>query len=186
VKGLRTSANVMGTSHAVAIYQASQATYDLFDKSIVLYQGRQIYFGSARNAADYFDRMGWEKPARMTTGDFLTSVTNPTERRPKPGYESRVPRTPEEFEKFWLASEECKSSMRELEAQTAVDAQESALEHFHAHHNRAQSKHARPKSAYRISVAAQIRLCIRRAYQRMWNDKPTTMSKVISALHLIQ
>lgn len=42
VKALRISADLLGPSHLVAIYQASQAIYDLFDKVIVLYEGREI------------------------------------------------------------------------------------------------------------------------------------------------
>ena len=46
----------------VAIYQASQGIYDLFDKAIVLYEGRQIYFGPADEAREYFEGMGWYCP----------------------------------------------------------------------------------------------------------------------------
>jgi ATP-binding cassette, subfamily G (WHITE), member 2, PDR len=181
VRGLRTSADVTGTSHAVAIYQASQSTYDLFDKATVLYQGRQIYFGPARHAPAYFERMGWQRPSRMTSGDFLTSVTNPTEREARPGFDTKVPRTPEEFEKYWLESPERKACMQELETSISDPSSgDAALKQIQEHHYRTQSKHSRHASPYRISVPAQIRLCIRRCFQRMWNNKPQTMSKVIA------
>lgn len=41
-RSLRMSSNLGGSVHAVAIYQASQAIYDEFDKAVVLYEGRQI------------------------------------------------------------------------------------------------------------------------------------------------
>ena len=50
VRALRTSTDVIGPSHVLAIYQASQAIYDLFDKTIVLYEGREIYYGSTKAA----------------------------------------------------------------------------------------------------------------------------------------
>lgn len=99
----------------MAIYQASQAIYDLFDKAVVLYEGRQIYFGPAAEAKDYFERMGWLCPQRQTTGDFLTSVTNPQERQIRPGMENRVPRTPEEFETYWLNSPEYRALKEQIE-----------------------------------------------------------------------
>ena len=103
-KSLRVSANLTGSCHAVAIYQASQAIYDVFNKVIVLYEGREIFFGPCNQARNYFTEMGWTCPARQTTGDFLTSVTNPQERTPREGMEDQVPRTPEEFEQYWKQS----------------------------------------------------------------------------------
>ena len=181
VRGLRTSADVTGTSHAVAIYQASQSVYDLFDKATVLYLGRQIYFGPARCASAYFESMGWQRPPRMTTGDFLTSVTNPTEREPRPGFEAKVPRTPEEFEKYWLESPERRACMQQLEVAISDPSfGDAALQEIQEHHYRTQSKHSRHTSPYRISVPAQIQLCIGRSLQRMWNDKASTISKVMA------
>ena len=58
-KTLRLCADVFGTASAVAIYQAPQAAYDLFDKVIVLYKGRQIYFGKASEARLYFEGLGF-------------------------------------------------------------------------------------------------------------------------------
>ncbi|KAK9388454.1 P-loop containing nucleoside triphosphate hydrolase protein [Lipomyces mesembrius] len=87
IQALRIASNVGGITQAVAIYQASQAIYDIFDKAIVLYEGRQIYFGCANSAKDFFTSMGYYCPARQTTGDFLTSITNPSERQTREGFE---------------------------------------------------------------------------------------------------
>ena len=183
VRGLKTSAEIMGLNHAVAIYQASQATYDMFDKVTVLYQGRQIYFGPTESASHYFEAMGYVRPSRMTTGDFLTSVTNPTERRAAKGYELRVPRTPEDFESYWLNSLEYKQCLEELANIQKNDAEgAAALSSFKEFHEGVQSKLTRGGSPYRISVPMQIRLCSKRSYQRMWNDKPSTISKVVAQI----
>ena len=183
VRGLKTSAEVMGLTHAVAIYQASQATYDLFDKVTVLYEGRQIYFGPTESASQYFETMGWQRPARMTTGDFLTSVTNSIERKARKDYESRVPRTPEDFERYWLHSLEYSQCLEELACTRKTDAEgAAALAAFRSFHEGVQAKYTRPQSPYRLSVPMQIRLCIRRAYQRMWNDKSATISKFMTQI----
>jgi ATP-binding cassette, subfamily G (WHITE), member 2, PDR len=75
--------------------------YDLFDKAIVLYEGRQIYFDPTNAAKPYFENLGFLCPQRQTTGDFLTSVRNLQDRKPRNGYENRIPRTPDEFERCW-------------------------------------------------------------------------------------
>ncbi len=183
VRSLRIAADIFGTTQAVAIYQASQSIYDIFDKAIVLYEGHQIYFGPANTARAYFENMGWYCPPRQTSGDFLTSVTNPQERQPREGYEDRVPRTPDEFERYWLHSEEfkaCKQDIAEAEEDNPVGG--GALEAFRESHRQAQAKHVRPKSPYTISIPMQVKICTTRAYQRLWNDKASTLSVIIGQI----
>jgi ATP-binding cassette, subfamily G (WHITE), member 2, PDR len=176
VRSLRLAADFAGLTSLIAIYQASQAIYDLCDKAIVLYSGRQIYFGPCDEARAYFEEMGWYCPPRQTTGDFLTSVTNPRERQPREGYEDKVPRTAEEFEKYWLESPQFKASRNETDkAEQEEGSGEAALELFRESHQQMQAEHVRPKSPYVISIPMQIRVCVKRAYQRLWNDKASTM-----------
>jgi ATP-binding cassette subfamily G (WHITE) protein 2 (PDR) len=105
-KSLRMSSDYFRVSSVVAIYQAPQAAYDVFDKVSVLYDGQQIFFGKTTTAKDYFVRMGWHCPEQQTVPDFLTSVSSPSERRPTAGYESQVPTSAEEFAAVWRASPE--------------------------------------------------------------------------------
>ncbi|KAL5606923.1 hypothetical protein BROUX41_003299 [Berkeleyomyces rouxiae] len=179
VQSLRFAADFGGGTHLVAIYQASQAIYDLFDKAVVLYEGRQIYFGPASTAKDYFERMGWFCPARQTVGDFLTSVTNPGERQAREGYENRVPRTADDFERYWLESPEYKTLIGELdtyEQANPIDAHGAGFQDMHQGKNKSQMKHVRPGSPYLISMGMQVRLNTKRAYQRMWNDSASTIT----------
>ncbi len=76
----------------------------VFDKVALLYEGRQIFFGHKDSAKQYFTDMGYHCPDRQTTADFLTSLTNPAERIVQPGFENRVPRTPDEFAETWAKS----------------------------------------------------------------------------------
>lgn len=167
VKSLRMSANLTGSCHGVAIYQASQNIYDVFDKVIVLYEGREIYFGPCNQAEKYFTDMGWYNPPRQTTGDFLTSITNPQERKAREGMERQVPRTPEEFERHWKGSPEYAALLREIEEHEAENPIGGhADQELHDKKRFAQARHVRGKSPYIISVPMQIRLCTKRAYQR--------------------
>ena len=115
-KNLRMGAQYMGTTACVAIYQAPGAAYDLFDKVCVLYEGEQIFFGRTTDAKRFFTDMGFDCPDQQTTPDFLTSLTSPTERRAKEGWEKKVPKTPQEFAQRWKDSEEYKRLLEEVEA----------------------------------------------------------------------
>jgi ABC-type multidrug transport system ATPase subunit len=169
-KALRISANLTGSCHAVAIYQASQAIYDVFDKVIVLYEGREIFFGPCGAARDYFIDMGWECPPRQTTGDFLTSVTNVQERKAREGMENRVPRTPDEFEAYWKKSSQCGTLAKDIaQYRKEYPLGGSAGQDFDETKRLRQAKHVRPKSPYVISIPMQVRLCVKRAYQQYIN-----------------
>lgn len=182
VQTLRQAADITGSTHGVAIYQASQAIYELFDKAVVLYEGRQIYYGSARSAKSFFERQGWYCPPRQTTGDFLTSVTNPAERRPRPDMESHVPRTPDEFEAYWHNSPEYHSLRREMEGhdRDAKSNAEEKLQELHQQKRQQQAQHTRPKSPYMVSVPMQIKLNTKRAYQRVWNERTSTITSFVA------
>ncbi|KAI1844016.1 hypothetical protein JX266_009882 [Neoarthrinium moseri] len=186
VQTLRLGADLCGSTGAVAIYQASQSIYDLFDKATVLYEGRQIYFGPANAAKDFFERQGWFCPPRQTTGDFLTSVTNPQERQPRPGMANEVPRTPEEFERYWRQSPEFQALQSQIaqyrEEYPLTEGGGQSLSVLRQQKIDSQAKHVRPGSSYLISVPMQIRLNTKRAYQRLWGDRSAIMTTAISQL----
>lgn len=113
-KNLKMGSQYMGTTSLVAIYQAPQAAYDLFDKVCVLYEGEQIFFGRTTDAKAFFEDMGFDCPAQQTVPDFLTSLTSPSERTAKKGFENKVPRTPQEFAARWKASEHYQAVMADI------------------------------------------------------------------------
>lgn len=176
------ASNIGEVTNIVAIYQASQAIYDLFEKVTVLYEGRQIYFGPAKSAKKYFEDLGWHCPARQTTGDFLTSVTNPSERQAREGFENRVPRNPEEFEQRWRESSDYKALQADLDSydrEYLGENQEETVREFREQKNARQAKHVRPESPYTVTIGTQIRLLTRRAWQRIWNDKSATLTQIM-------
>ncbi|KAK5118312.1 hypothetical protein LTR62_002825 [Meristemomyces frigidus] len=181
VKALQMQSNIAGTTHAVAIYQASQAIYDLFDKAVVLYEGRQIYYGPAKDAKAYFEEMGWFCPQRQTTGDFLTSITNPSERQAREGFDKMVPRTPDDFEAYWERSKEFAALQKDIDLyeQKFPHGNKDQLDGLRAVKNEQQAKHVRKKSPYVVSAGMQVKLNAKRAYHRMMNDKASTFTPVI-------
>jgi ATP-binding cassette subfamily G (WHITE) protein 2 (PDR) len=182
-KSLRMSANLAGSVHLVAIYQASQAIYDQFDKAVVLYEGRQVYFGPCDEAKEYFEEMGYKCPNRQSTPDFLTSVTNPSERTVREGYESKVPRAPDEFERYWKESPYYRAMKQEIQLQEEEFPIGGAkLQEFKDSRREMQSKHVRPESPYTVSIPMQVKYCTRRAYQRLWNDKTSTVTTILGQI----
>ncbi|GLA59934.1 hypothetical protein AtubIFM54640_011358 [Aspergillus tubingensis] len=180
VRKLRLSTDYTGSTAIVAIYQASQAIYDIFDKVIVLYEGRQIYFGRSEDARQFFIDMGFDCPDRQTTADFLTSLTSPTERMVRKGYERLVPRTPDEFAARWRASAERRQLLADIEAfQHEFPLGGEKLKEFNRSRAAEKAKRTRAKSPYTLSYPMQVRLCLRRGFQRLKGDMSMTLAGVI-------
>ncbi|KAK7035399.1 Multidrug resistance protein [Paramarasmius palmivorus] len=183
VRSLRLSTEYTGSTAVVAIYQASQDIYDVFDKVTVLYEGRQIYFGRAGDAKAYFMNMGFLCPERQTTADFLTSLTNPAERQARSGYEHKVPRTPDEFAQAWKKSEDRQRLLQEINRfnqEYPIGGEQ--LSKFRASRQQSQAKGMRAKSPYTISFPMQIRLCLKRGFQRLRGDMSLMLTTIIGNL----
>ncbi|KAI1635230.1 ABC-2 type transporter-domain-containing protein [Biscogniauxia mediterranea] len=168
---LRLSTEMGETSAMVAMYQASQSAYDVFDKVAVLYEGRQIYFGHKDKAKKYFTDLGYHCPDRQTTADFLTSMTNPSERIIQPGFEKLVPRTPDEFADSWKRSAERAQLLREI---TAFEEQSPTkgpeYEKLKTAQKARQASLTRNQSPYTLSIHKQVQLCMTRGIQRLKGD----------------
>lgn len=178
-KTLRVECEVSNVAAMVAIYQAPQAAYDIFDKAIVLYEGRQIFFGGAREAKRYFMNMGFYCPPRQTDADFLTSMTSAIERIPKKGMEDKVPRTPDEFAAAWRNSKEYKTLIAEIDAYNAehpVGGEDAAR--FKQSRRLQQARRQRLKSPYTLSYSQQIKLCLWRGFERLKADPSITFTQL--------
>jgi ATP-binding cassette, subfamily G (WHITE), member 2, PDR len=104
-KSLRILTDIYKLPTLVSLYQASESIYSLFDKVLVIDRGRQVYFGPASEARQYFEGLGFAPKPRQTTPDYLTGCTDPWEREYAEGYsESAVLQTPEDLEKAFKSS----------------------------------------------------------------------------------
>jgi ABC-type multidrug transport system ATPase subunit len=115
VQSLRSLTNMAHISTSVALYQAGESLYDLFDKVVLIDEGKCLYYGSSEEAAAYFEGLGFRRPARWTTADFLTSVTDPHERQVREGWEDRIPRSAEQFEAAFKKSDMFQTNLRDVE-----------------------------------------------------------------------
>ena len=101
---LRILTDISARTTLVTLYQAGEQIYELMDKVLVIDEGRMVYQGPAKEAKQYFLDLGLHCPERETTADFLTSVTDPAQRRFRPGFEASAPKTAEEFERVFKNS----------------------------------------------------------------------------------
>lgn len=178
-KTLRLSSEFFGSTAMVAIYQAPQAAYDLFDKAIVLYEGRQIFFGSSRDAKDYFVNLGFDCPDRQTAADFLTSMTSPQERIVRKGFENRVPRSPDEFAAAWKASPERQRLLQEIDDfDRKYPFNGDSTQQFAASRKAQKAKNQRTASPYTLSYRQQVNLCLWRGFQRLKGDPSLTFTQL--------
>ncbi|TNY20426.1 xenobiotic-transporting ATPase [Rhodotorula diobovata] len=187
-QSVRSSVELTGGVASVAIYQSPQPAYDCFTKAIVLYEGHSIYFGPADKAKQFFVDMGFECPSQQTVPDFLTSLTSPLERQARKGWEDRVPRTPQEFEARWKASDEyraLKAQLAEYQQQHPLNSGE--LDTFKSARREVQSKHVRPASPFTLSYRQQVALCLRRGFWRLRSDPSLTIFQLFgnSAMALV-
>ncbi|KAH7369377.1 ABC-2 type transporter-domain-containing protein [Plectosphaerella cucumerina] len=180
-KTLRLQSELFGQTCAVSIYQAPQSAYDLFDKALVLYEGRQIFFGRADEARQYFIDLGFECPARQTTPDFLTSMTAPSERVVRPGFEGRVPRTPDEFAACWKESRARQLLRADIEAFKVDHPFDGAdAQTFREQKQSIQAKRQRVKSPFILSYSQQIKLCLWRGWKRLMGDPSLTIFMLVA------
>ncbi|KAI8935400.1 hypothetical protein NX059_007981 [Plenodomus lindquistii] len=179
VKTLRMETEINGTTACVAIYQAPQAAYDLFDKALVLYEGRQIYFGKTTEARQYFVNMGFVCPDRQTDADFLTSMTSSLERIVRPGFEDRVPRTPDEFAEKWLNSPERQALLQQIDAyEQKYPIGGEAAQRFAESRKMQKAKGQREKSPFTLSYVQQVKLCLWRGFVRLKADPSITLTQL--------
>ncbi|KAL5615982.1 hypothetical protein FOBRF1_004730 [Fusarium oxysporum] len=182
---LRVQADILGTTACVALYQASQDAYNVFDKVIVLYEGRQIYFGKTTEAKAYFEELGFICPEQQTTADSLTSMTSHQERIVRPGFEGKAPRTPDEFAQVWKNSQ-----IRVQLDQSITSYIEQHTFHdkhyydFLASRQQDQSKNQRSLSPFTLSYWGQVKLTLWRSWLLFLGDPSTTLT--MFAMNLLQ
>ncbi|KAK7421617.1 hypothetical protein QQX98_002084 [Neonectria punicea] len=176
-KNLRLQADLLGVAGAVAIYQAPQSAYDVFDRVTVLYEGRQIFFGKTPEAKRYFEDLGFE--CKQTTPDFLTSMTSPQERRVRAGFEATAPRTPDEFAERWQASEHRERLQRELDDYEKNHPEEERLAEYQQSRRAEQFKRQRKRSPYTISYSRQVSLTMWRGWRRLLADPGFTIASLL-------
>ncbi|KAL8726248.1 MAG: hypothetical protein Q9166_006836 [cf. Caloplaca sp. 2 TL-2023] len=177
---LRIMTDVSDRTTLVTLYQAGEGIYELMDKVLVIDEGRMMYQGPANEAKQYFIDLGFHCPDRQTTADFLSSVTDPTQRVLREGYELSTPKTAADFERIFKESKAYKQVLADvadyetyLSNTDHVDAQQ-----FQQSVQEQKSKTVSKNSSFTVSFWRQILACTAREFWLVWGDKPTLYTKL--------
>ncbi|KAM0554199.1 hypothetical protein ACHAPJ_007001 [Fusarium lateritium] len=179
-RSLRIMTDISNRTTLVTLYQAGEGIYELMDKVLVIDQGRQIFSGPANKAKQYFIDLGFECPERQTTADFLTAITDPTERRYRPGFEHRAPRTPEELESAFRNSPNYQELLADVAAykESLHQSDYQDAKRFQGAVQDSKSKHVSDKSSYTISFPRQVLACTQREAWLLFGDTTTLWTKL--------
>ncbi|KAJ7492238.1 P-loop containing nucleoside triphosphate hydrolase protein [Mycena latifolia] len=171
VKCLRIMTDVLGQTTFILIPVAG--IYELFDKVMVLSEGRQVFFGPPSEARGYFEALGYKPLPRQSTADYLTGCTDPNERQFAPGRSANdTPSTPEALESAFRSSRLC----RELDAnreeyKLLMQTEKTDQEAFRAAVAADKKKGVSKKSPYTLGFVGQVRALTARQFQMRMQDK---------------
>ncbi|KAF2874539.1 ABC-2 type transporter-domain-containing protein [Massariosphaeria phaeospora] len=175
VQSLRSLTNMASISTSVALYQAGESLYDLFDKVLLIHEGRCCYFGPSDEAASYFKNLGFVQPERWTSADFITSVTDPHERHVKDGWEDRIPRSGAQFGQAFLQSEQHQRNIAEIEEF------EQNTKHMAEERQKSRTK-ATAKKNYTLGFHKQVTACTKRQLLVNLGDKQSLAGKWVGIM----
>ncbi|KAJ5776430.1 uncharacterized protein N7511_001441 [Penicillium nucicola] len=169
VQSLRSLTNTANVSTVVALYQASENLFNLFDKVILIEDGKCAFFGPSQDAKSYFERLGFECPPRWTTPDFLTSVSDPHARRVKAGWEDRIPRTADQFQAAYRQSGTFKGTLANMKSfEEELKGEE--------HEREAARKNIKQKN-YTVPFHKQVWILTHRQFLVMFGDRQSLIGK---------
>lgn len=107
-------------------------------------------------------------------------MTSPRERVVRRGFETKVPKTPDEFADRWIRSKERQALLDEIEEyQRKHPRDQRHLEYKESRRTEQQKKHMRPSSTYLVSYAGQVKLNLWRAYRRLVADPSFTIASLL-------
>ncbi|CAO3634568.1 unnamed protein product [Mucor fragilis] len=177
VRSLRIMTDILHKTTISTLYQASDSIFHLFDKVMVLDEGRCIYFGPTSTAKNYFEEMGFYCPSRKSTPDFLTGLCNMNEREYREGYKNEVPVNAVQFEKAYKESTLYSQMMQERDEYEQKINQDRPDEKFRQAFLDAHQKHAPKKSPFVATYFNQVKSLTIRQFELILGDKGALVSR---------
>ncbi|OAL44734.1 hypothetical protein IQ07DRAFT_521429 [Pyrenochaeta sp. DS3sAY3a] len=175
-RALRCLTDAMGTSTIVTLYQAGNGIYNLFDKVLVLDDGKQIFYGPRDEARPFMESLGFVCGDGANIADYLTGVTVPSERKVKPGFEGTFPRTNIDIQQAYLKSS-TRTKMEQEIGYPSTDEAKMNTEAFCQAIKSDKSRRLPSSSPMTVSLFAQVKACTIRQYQVIWGDKASFFIK---------
>jgi ABC-type multidrug transport system ATPase subunit len=181
IRTIRAMTDILGLSTIVTLYQAGNAIYEQFDKVLVLDEGKQLFYGSRKDAVPFMEDLGFICHDHSNKGDFLTGVTVPTERKIAPGYSEKFPRTGSEIA---LAYENWPNRTNMLEECQSYPKSEAARNDTLALQELVATERHNGITDSPMSAGffKQVRVSVVRQGQLLWGDKWTLFIKQAATL----
>jgi ATP-binding cassette subfamily G (WHITE) protein 2 (SNQ2) len=180
-KAIRAMTDTFGLSTIVTLYQTGNGIYNLFDKVLVLDEGKQIYYGPMKEARPFMEELGFACLDGANVADYLTGVVVPTERKIREGFENRFPRTAAEIRTHYENSS-IKTRMEAEYDYPTTDLAKKRTEDFREGAAYDKAKNLPKKSPLTVSFSTQVKACATRQYQILWGDKATFIIKQTTTL----
>ena len=146
VKALRLLTDVGQKTTLATLYQAGENIYERFDKVLVLQDGHEVFFGPTNQARAYFEDLGFVYQQGQTTSEFLTTVTDPSQRIACNGTAASDIRTAEQLAQAFKRSTQFQALQKDINAAQQV------------------STDLIPTSHYNLSYPIQIFECFKREW----------------------
>ncbi|GAA5923733.1 uncharacterized protein JCM15063_003745 [Sporobolomyces koalae] len=172
-KSLRILADVQQSALFTSLYQAGEGIFEVCDKVLVIDEGRQVYFGPAKEARAYMMSLGYADLPRQTTADYLTGCTDPNERQMQEGRSpDNVPSTPDQLAEAFRKSEIHARMIAERDAFKAQsEADDARRREFEEAVVSGKRKGVGKKSVYTASFPAQLSALVIRQFQLRAQDR---------------
>ncbi|KAK4100463.1 hypothetical protein N658DRAFT_516555 [Parathielavia hyrcaniae] len=166
VKSLRVQTDLYKTSTFVSLYQASENIYNLFDKVMVIDEGRQVYLGPVSHARAYFEGLGFLPQPRQTTPDYVTGCTDAYERRYQEGRSAEnAPHSPATLEAAFKESTLARDLEEEMtQYKKSLNEEADKYEDFRVAVSEQKRRGASKKSAYSVGFQTQVWALMKRQF----------------------
>ncbi|KAL8736867.1 MAG: hypothetical protein Q9181_002258 [Wetmoreana brouardii] len=169
VKALRRLTDLGQKTTLATLYQAGENIYRHFDKVLLIDQGHQVFFGRTEDARAYFEDLGYVPVPGETTAEFLTNITDPRQRRTRPGSRAESITTPSQLAAAFKESAQFAKILQEMsQSEKQLAAETSPI----------------PSSAYNLSYLHQILECLRREYQLIKGQRRVYYTKSVTTIIL--
>ncbi|KAG8704963.1 hypothetical protein FRC08_001922 [Ceratobasidium sp. 394] len=177
-KSLRIMTDIFKLTTFVSLYQAGEGIYDQFDKVLLIDEGREVFFGPAKEARQYMLSLGFRNLPRQTTADYLTGCTDPNERAFADGKsEADVPSTPDALAEAFRNSPYWNDMVAEREAmqmewqkQTSDPSGSGAQAEFRRAAREEKRKHVSHKDSHVVSYFSMVKTLVWRQWLMQIQD----------------
>lgn len=171
--------DVLGLASIVTLYQAGNGIYNLFDKVLILDEGKETFYGPLAEARPFMEGLGFICEPGANVADYLTGVTIPSERKIQHEKRDKFPRTASAVREAYEATSLFPLMQNEYDYPTTEQAHDSTTAFQKAV---AGEKHKwnSDDSPMTVSFPMQVAACVKRQYQIIMGDKTTFVIKQVT------